>query len=421
MNYRSHHWGVIGLVLLALSLGVTGGLVIGCKLLDASPPPGTLSAGAEPDFHLMAEAWNTIQRSYVDRKAVNPRLMTYGAISGMVDALGDTGHSRFLNPEMAHQEMNLIRGKLEGIGAEIQNKNNQITIVAPMDGSPAQKAGLKPGDVILKVNGEEVGGLPLEQVASRILGPSGTPVQLTILNPSTGETREITLVRANITLRNVTWQLLPGTRLVHLRIASFSRGVAKELKRALIDIQPQKSAGIILDLRNNPGGIFGEAVDVASQFLERGNVALERNSAGKIDPVPVKSGGLALTIPLVVLVNEGTASAPEIVSGALQDAHRAKLVGEKTFGTGTVLEKFSLSDGSVLLIAIEEWLTPAGRTIWHRGISPDLAVSLPPNATPLFPQAEKGMTEEELRASKDEQLLRALDLFSHRAEDRARD
>jgi carboxyl-terminal processing protease len=290
-----------------------------------------------------------------------------------------------------------------------------------MDGSPAQKAGLKPGDVILKVNGEEVGGLPLEQVASRILGPSGTPVQLTIFNPSTGETREITLVRANITLRNVTWQLLPGTRLVHLRVASFSRGVAKELKRALIDIQPQKSAGIILDLRNNPGGIFGEAVDVASQFLERGNVALERNSAGKIDPVPVKSGGLALTIPLVVLVNEGTASAPEIVSGALQDAHRAKLVGEKTFGTGTVLEKFSLSDGSVLLIAIEEWLTPAGRTIWHRGISPDIAVSLPPNATPLFPQAEKGMTEEELRASKDEQLLRALDLFSQHAKERVRD
>jgi carboxyl-terminal processing protease len=419
MKYRRLRSVVISLLLASL-LGAAGSLIIGCKLLDASPP-STLSAGAKPDFHLMAEAWDTIQRSYVDPKAVDPRLMTYGAISGMVDALGDTGHSRFLSPEMAHQEMNLIRGKLEGIGAEIQNKNNLITIVSPMDGSPAEKAGLKPGDVILKVNGEEVGGLPLEQVASRILGPSGTPVQLTIFKPSTAETREITLVRANITLRNVTWQLLPGTRIAHLRLASFSRGVSKALKKALVDLQPRKPAGIILDLRNNPGGIFDEAVDAASQFLDGGNVALERNSAGKIDPVPVKSGGLALTIPLVVLVNEGTASAPEIVSGALQDAHRAKLVGEKTFGTGTVLEKFSLSDGSVLLLAIEEWLTPSGRTIWHRGISPDLVVSLPPNVTPLFPRAEKGMTEEELRASKDEQLLRALDLFSHHAEERVRD
>ncbi len=420
MEHRRRHWIVIS-ILLTLVLGGTGALITGCKLLDASPPPSTLSTGAEKDFRLMAEAWNTIQRSYVDRKAVNPHLMTYGAISGMVDSLGDTGHSRFLNPEMVQQEMNLIRGKLEGIGAEIQKKNNQVTIVAPMDGSPAEKAGLKPGDVILKVDGKEVGGLPLEQVASRILGPSGTPVRLTILNPSTGESREMTLVRANITLRNVTWQFLAGTRVVHLRISSFSRGVSKDLEKALTAIQRQEPAGIILDLRNNPGGILAEAVRVASQFLDGGNVALERNSAGKITPVPVESGGLALTIPMVVLVNEGTASAPEIVAGALQDARRARLVGETTFGTGTVLEKFSLSDGSALLLATEEWLTPAGRTIWHRGISPDFVVSLPPNVNPLFPQAEKGLTEEDLRGSKDEQLLRALGLFSHRAEERARE
>ena len=243
MKSRRHYWVVI-ILLIALGLGSAGGLVIGCQGMGAPPPPGTISAGAEPDFRLMAEAWNKIQRAYVDRKAVNPRLMTYGAISGMVDSLGDTGHSRFLNPEMAQLELNQIQGKLQGIGAEIQMKNNQVTIVSPMDGSPAQKAGLKPGDVILKVNGEEMGGLPLEQVASRILGPSGTPVQLTILNPSTGETREMTLVRAKITLRSVSWQFLPGTRVVHLRIASFSRGVSKDLQKALIAIQPQKEIGI---------------------------------------------------------------------------------------------------------------------------------------------------------------------------------
>ncbi|HYB20367.1 MAG TPA: S41 family peptidase, partial [Thermodesulfobacteriota bacterium] len=419
MKYRRHYQVVVSLLLL-LGLVAGGRLITGCKVLDASPAPNTLSAGPEKDFRLMAEAWNRIRQSYVDQKAANPRLMTYGAIGGMVDSLGDTGHSRFLNPEMVQQEMNLIRGKLEGIGAEIQKKNNQITIVAPIDGSPAEKAGLKPGEVILKVEGKEVSGLPLEQVASRILGPSGTPVQLTILNPSSGETKEMTLLRANITLRNVTWQFLPETRVVHLRIASFSRGVSHDLKKALTAIRRREPGGIILDLRNNPGGIFGEAVRVASQFLDRGNVALERNSAGEINPVPVEPGGLALTTPMVVLVNEGTASAPEIVAGAMQDSRRARVVGETTFGTGTVLEKFSLSDGSALLLATEEWLTPAGRTIWHRGISPDFVVSLPPNANPLFPQAEKDLTEEGLRAAKDEQLLRALDLLSCPAERRAR-
>ncbi len=408
MKYRRHR-ALISL-LLALGLGAAGGSVMGCKMLDA--PPSTLSATKEADFRLMAEAWNRIERSYVERKAINPRLMTYGAISGMVDSLGDTGHSRFLNPEMVQQENNLIRGKLEGIGAEIQKKNDQVVIVAPMDGSPAQKAGLKPGDVILKVNGEEVGGLTLEQVASRILGPSGTTVRLTIVNPSNGETREMTLLRAKVTLQSVTWHFLPETRVVHLRIASFSTGVSGDLKKALVAILRQGPSGIVLDLRNNPGGIFGEAIRVASQFLDRGNVALERNSAGEITPVPLRSGGLALAIPLVVLVNGGTASAPEIVAGALQDAHRAKVVGEKTFGTGTVLEKFPLSDGSALLLATEEWLTPAGRTIWHQGISPDVVVPLPEGANPLFPQAEKDLTEAGLRASKDEQLLRALDLLT---------
>jgi carboxyl-terminal processing protease len=412
-------WGVIALLLAALGLGAAGAMLPGCRHLGL--PSSTIPAPARPDFELMAEAWNTIQRVYVDRRAVTPKHMTYGAISGMVDSLGDTGHSRFLTPEMVQQEANVIRGRLEGIGAEVQEKNNQVIIVAPMDGSPAQKAGLKPGDVILKVNGEEISGLPLEQAVSRILGPAGTPVQLTIFKPSTGETRQITLIRANITLQNVTWSLLPGTRILQLRIASFSRGVGHEVRKALASIQLQRLTGIILDLRNDPGGLFEEAVKVTSQFLDKGNVALERNAAGKVTPVPVKSGGLAPTIPLVVLVNEGTASAAEIVSGAIQDARRAKLVGEKTFGTGTVLEKFPLSDGSALLLATEEWLTPTGRLIWHRGISPNVLVPLPAGITPLFPDAEKGMTAKELQASRDEQLLEAINLLRRHPEARTHD
>jgi carboxyl-terminal processing protease len=316
---------------------------------------------------------------------------------------------------MMKQERNFSNSLLEGIGAEVQMKNNQVVIVAPIDGTPAQRAGLKPGDIILKVNGKEVSGLPLEQAVGQILGPPGTAVDLTILNPSTGRTINLTLVRARITLHNVKWQRLPGMTVAHVRIASFSKGVSNDLRQALRALQKEKLTGIILDLRNNPGGLFDEAIETASQFLSSGNVVLEKNAKGEITPVPVRSGGLAVAIPMAVLINGGTASAPEIVAGALQDAHRAELVGEKTFGTGTVLKPFTLSDGSALLLAIEEWLTPAGHLIWHKGISPDVFVPLPSEVSPLFPEAEKGMTTAELRESKDEQLLRALDLLTQPA------
>jgi carboxyl-terminal processing protease len=398
-------WAPVAILML-LGLGVPGG----CHLLNCRPPE-TIPADAKLDFHLIAEAWNTIERVYVDRTAVKPKQMTYGAISGMVDSFGDTGHSRFLTPEMVKQERNQMKGELEGIGAELQMKNSQAVIIAPMDGAPAQKAGLRPGDIILKVNGEAVGGLPLEQVVSLILGPPGTLVRLTILNPKSGHTSEVTIIRARIIIHSVTWHRLPGTAVVHLRIATFSKGITKNLRKALTDIERDGAKGLILDLRTNPGGLFNEVVSSASQFLASGNVVLVRNAIGKIKPVRVESGGLALTLPLVGLINGGTASGAEIVAGALQDAHRAILVGEKTFGTGTVLQEFPLNDGSALLLAIDEWLTPARNVIWHRGITPNEVVSLPADVAPLIPEEEKGMTRAELWASGDEQLLRALDLL----------
>lgn len=397
--------------LISLVLGLIGGAVLSCHLLMAFTPSDKISPDVEANFKLMAEAWNAIERVYVDRKAINPQHMTYGAISGMVDSLGDTGHSRFLTPQMLKQERNLTRGRFEGIGAEVQMKNGQLVIVAPIDGSPAQQAGLKPGDIILKVDNQEVSGLPLDQAVERILGPAGTRVKLTILNPKTTTTRDVTLIRASITVRSITWHLLPGTSVVDLRIATFSRGVTQDLRKALLTLEKERMTGLILDLRNNPGGLLDEAVSAASQFLSTGNVLLEKNAAGKIHPVPVKSGGAAISLPLVVLINGGTSSGAEIIAGALQDAHRAKLVGEKTFGTGTVLQTFSLSDGSALMLAIEEWLTPAGHVIWHQGISPDIVVPLPPEVTPLIPTIEKELTAEEFRKSKDVQLLRALDLL----------
>jgi len=420
MKRRLRGLGVLGLIFLVLVLGLAGGVLLDRQVLFAITPPSGIPADAVPNFRLMAEAWNTINQVYADRQAIQPERLTYGAIGGMVDALGDIGHSRFLSPEMLQMQHNLTRGEFEGIGAEVQMKDGHVVIVAPMDGSPAQQAGLRPGDIILKVDGNSVAGLSVIEVVGRILGPAGTSVTLTIMDPSTGRTRDVTIVRAQIMLQNVTWERLPGTGVAHVRIAVFSDGATESLKGVLAEIQQQEGiTDLILDLRNNPGGLLSEAVGTASQFLRSGNVLLEKDAQGQVAPVPVRPGGVAPDMPMVVLVNGGTASAAEIVAGALQDAHRATLVGEKTFGTGTVLNEFRLSDGSALLLATEEWLTPNGRVIWHQGLSPDAVVTLPPDAAPLLPAVERDMTPDQLQSSGDVQLLRALDLFTGSADEQA--
>lgn len=398
--------------LLVLGAGLAGGVLLDRLVLFRLVPPQGVPADARADFQLMAEAWDTIQASYVDRASVQPQALTYGAIGGMVDALGDTGHSRFLSPDMLKQEHDFTQGQFEGIGAYIEMKDGHVVIQAPIDGSPAQQAGLRPGDIIVGVNGEDISGLTLDQARAKIVGPAGTSVTLTIMDPNTGQQRDVTVMRARITVRNVTWQLLPGTTVAHVRIAAFSAGVTDDLKTALGNIRQQGLTGIVLDLRSNPGGLLDEAIGTASQFLGSGNVLLEKNAKGETTPVPVKQGGVALDLPMVLLINQGTASASEIVAGALQDGQRAKLVGETTFGTGTVLNEFGLSDGSALLLATQEWLTPAGRTIWHHGIAPDVEVSLQSGALPLTPEGEKGMTAAQLQASEDAQLLRGLELLT---------
>jgi carboxyl-terminal processing protease len=408
--------GILIAVVLLLGMGLAGGIVLDRQVLAEYVPADSIPPDAVSDFELILEAWNTIHQSYVDRSAIQAQTLTYGAIGGMVDALGDTGHSRFLSPEMVQEQHNFTTGQFEGIGAYVEMKEGHVVIVAPMDGSPAQQAGLHPGDVILKVDGENVAGLPIDQVVGRILGPAGTSLTLTILTPETGQTRDLTLKREHITLQNVIWQRLPGTQIAHLRIVAFSQGVTEDLKKVLSEIKQQGMTGIILDLRSNPGGLLSEAVGTASQFLEDGNVLLEQDAQGEITPVPVVEGGLVPNLPLVVLVDPGTASAAEIVSGALQDAGRAELAGETTFGTGTVLNEFTLSDGSALLLATEEWLTPEGRLIWHQGIAPDVQLALPQGTSPLLPEAEAGMTSEQVQSSGDVQLLRALELLSQSVE-----
>jgi carboxyl-terminal processing protease len=197
---------------------------------------------------------------------------------------------------------------------------------------------LKPDDIILKVNGEDIAGFSLDKVVPKILGPSGTTVKLTILNPKTGMSRDVDLVRARVIIHDVTWTRLPGTPVVHLRISAFGRGVGEDLRKALTEIKNDGAAAIILDLRNNPGGLLEQVVFATSEFVARGNVVLERNASGSTGAIPVRPGGMATEIRMATLINGGTASGAEIVAGALQDYNRAQLVGEKTFGTGTVVQ-----------------------------------------------------------------------------------
>jgi carboxyl-terminal processing protease len=400
------------LVLLVLFVGIDAGVVFDRSVLIAHAQAASATVTPAPNFQVMEQAWALIQQYYVDRSALQSVPLTYGAISGMVNALGDTGHSTFLSPQMLKQENNYLQGQFEGIGAEVRTKNGHVVIVAPMDNSPAQKAGLRPGDIILKVNGQSIEGLTLSQVIAKIIGSVGTPVTLTLADPKTGATRDVTIVRAEIALHNVTWARLPGTNIADVRIAGFSQGVTGELQTALTDIKRQGMTSIVLDLRNDPGGELDQAIGAASQFLKSGDVLLEKNSQGQITHVAVRSGGLATNMPMMVLVNRGTASAAEIVAGALQDQQRATIVGETTFGTGTVLNQFPLSDGSVLLLATQEWLTPDGHSIWHTGITPNVVVSLPSTVEIVTPDAVRGMTSVQFQASGDAQLLRAIGLLS---------
>jgi carboxyl-terminal processing protease len=394
--------------IVALSIGLSGGVILDRRLAANTVPQVSNPSDTNPNFDLITQAWNLIKNNYVDHSADTNSALTYGAISGMVSALGDTGHSRFLTPSELKQENAFTAGQFEGIGAEVEQKDGNVVIVYPLDGSPAQKAGLLPGDVIMKVDGVDMAGQQLSDVVSHILGPAGTKVTLTILRPSTGTTIDFTITRAEITVQNVTWQQIPGTTIADLRIDSFASGVTKDLQNALNQIKQQHVTGIILDLRNNPGGLLDESVSTASQFLGSGVVLEEKDATGQIHKVSVQPGGIATQIPLVVLINQGTASAAEIVAGALQDNHRAQLVGDITFGTGTILNQFSLSDGSAMLLATQEWLTPDGHTIWHTGITPDVKVTIATDVIPLIPETMHSMTAAQIQASSDQQLLQAI-------------
>ncbi len=401
----------LALVLILTAAAFAAGIYADRLLNPAADIPTTEPPGVADQFRVFWQAWNLVERYYVDRSAINAKQMTYGAISGMLDSLGDVGHTRFLTPEDLKAEQETLAGKLQGIGIEVSIRNGLPTVVAPIDGTPAAEAGLRPGDVIVKVNGEPTSKLSLSQVVSKIRGPAGTSVTITIVRPGSTELIDKTITRANIQVPNVTWAMLPGQTIAVVRISQFGEGEADELVKALNDARSAGAEALVLDLRNSPGGYVDQAVRTASQFMSSGVVYIERDRDGNQKPVSVRGRGSATDIPMVTLVNEGTASASEILAGALQDNGRCQVVGQRTFGTGTVLSLFQLQDGSAIYLGTSEWLTPKGRAIRNNGIEPDIEVPLASDASPLVPGAIKRMTWMQIEQSGDAQLLKAIDVL----------
>lgn len=400
--------GALAVLLLCVTFFL-GGVAVDRFLLDGGGEASADESGL--NTALLDEARSVIQDNFVDRAAASDEQLQTGALAGMVDILGDTGHSRFLTPQMVEEQANYIAGEFEGIGAYVEMRDGFVTIVSPIDNSPAQAAGIQPGDVVTAVDGQDVTGMTLQGVVDLILGPAGTEVTLTLFRPETTEELTLTLTRARIELQNVTWTILPGTTIAQIRIAGFSERVGDDLAEAIAAAEAQGATGLILDLRNNPGGLLSEAINVAGRFLPKDSVVVLRQNADGNVTEEKSDVDEPTTLPLVVLVNQGSASASEIVSGALQDHQRATLVGETTFGTGTVLNEFDLSDGSAILLATEQWLTPDGRVIWRQGIVPDETVEFTGTAL-LVPETANDLTAEQVSAAGDAQVLRAIELLS---------
>jgi carboxyl-terminal processing protease len=330
-----------------------------------------------PEFATFWEAWSFLdEHFYGEIPPDNERV--YGAIRGMVASFDDQ-HTSFIDPVRAAIFSENMQGSFEGIGATIRlDEAGRLVIADPMPDRPAFLAGLRPDDIVLKVDDQSVEGLSLYESVLLIRGPTGSTVVLTIFREGEPEPFEVPIVRAKIELEVVESEMLdaPGD-IGYVRLTQFSNGASERVAEAIESLFEQGATKLVFDLRSNPGGLLSEAVNVSSLFLDDGPVVIERLKEGEEKVFEAKRGRqVAVDIPLVVLVNGGSASASEIVAGAIQDAGRATVVGEPTFGKGSVQLPHNLSDGSELRVTIAEWLTPSGRQIHGEGISPDIMVEM---------------------------------------------
>jgi carboxyl-terminal processing protease len=353
------------LVVIIIALALTGGC-----LFSSTPTPTTTSASLE-SREAIDKAWDIIFANYVDPSKVDAASLSQAAIEGMLEELDDP-YTAYLDAETYLLAQSSLEGSFNGIGAYFTVKDDQLTIIAPIAGSPADEAGIRAGDVILEIDGEPVKDMSVVEAIIKIRGPQGTAVRLTVLHEGDTEPVEIEIIRASFDIPSVHFEMKGG--IAYINITDFTERTPDELETAIQSLTENNATGIILDLRDNPGGLLEQVVDCASFFLPEGVVVQVRSNQGEIEVHYVNEDRPETGLPMVVLVDEASASGSEVLAGALQDHGRATIAGTTTYGKGSVNVLYPLGDGSGLYITVARWLTPDGRLIEGQGIEPDITL-----------------------------------------------
>jgi carboxyl-terminal processing protease len=352
------------------------------------------------DLSLFWETWNVLEENFLHKDIFKVESQIYGATKGLVRSLKDS-YTVFMTPKETKEFEESISGEFEGVGAEIGIRKENLVIITPLKGSPAELAGIKAGDMIFKIDGETTHGISIEEAVTQIRGPKGEKVVLTILREEEKNPIDITIVRDNIVLKNLEWRMQEDV--VVIAISQFGTDLVREFREAMPEILLQKPRGIILDLRNNGGGLLDACVKIVSEFLhEQVIVRTKGRKFGNSGNIMSGKDGAFLKTPVVVLINNGSASASEIFAGAIQDHHRGLVLGETSFGKGSVQNVVPLSDGSSLKVTIAEWLTPDGKSIHEEGIQPDEIIKLDSKDEESDPVLDRAL---ELVGTEEMQLL----------------
>ena len=327
------------------------------------------------DFGIFWKVWDRLEKEHIENANFDTQDLVYGAVRGMVKAVGDP-YTNYMDPEESEEFASGIEGSFEGIGAELGMRDNILTVIAPINGMPAEKAGLRAGDRIIKINDEMTTDISVDEAVKKIRGPKGTEVVLTVISKDDVETKEIAIIRDTIDLQSVYYEQKWGN-IAYIQIASFTEDTADEFNKEITKVIADNNKGMVLDLRNNPGGFLNVAVEIASRFVPRGSIIVkEQHRNGEIENFKSIGGNVFSDIPVVVLINEGSASASEILAGALRDVNGSKLIGQKSFGKGSVQQLDNFSDGSSLKVTIAKWLTPSGQSINETGLEADIEVEI---------------------------------------------
>lgn len=393
---------VVILIILSFGLGYLSAQTIdkeikGDSKVTSTHQPAPAYLTRDIDFNLFWQVWDYVHKNSYNRPLTDTKLF-YGSLIGMVAGLDDP-YSIFMNPELAQEFNNELEGTFDGIGAEIGIRNNNLVIVAPLASTPAERAGLKAGDRIVGINGADTNGMSVDYAVSLIRGQRGTPVTLLILSNGDTEPREVKITRDKIVIQTVQAELKKtanGQAVAYIKVVHFSQDTDEKFRAAWQQLKIKGAGSVILDLRNNPGGFLDQAIALSSHWVETEVVVKEKMPEQPyIDYKSIGPGDL-VNIPTVVLVNGGSASASEIVTGALQDWKLATVVGEKTFGKGSVQDLKEFSDGSAVKLTIAKWFTPSERSIDQTGLTPDIVIE---------------RTREDIEADRDPQLSRALEVL----------